>query len=121
MPERKHSISDRHLRLLRRGLLVLLVLGILGAVVFGVRAVSSSRAWYHAPPEQIESWMSPRYIAMSQHVPPRVVEDILAPGQDLMHRKISLDDIADNQGVDVDLLIIALENAIAEFKDRKRD
>ncbi|WP_394179989.1 hypothetical protein [Yoonia maritima] len=121
MPDRKHKISERHMRLLRRILLGLMALAIVGTVVFGVRAAISSRAWYNAPPEQIEGWMSPRYIAMTQHVPPYVIEDAITPGQDLMHRKTTLDDIAFAQDTDVEALIIALEMAIADFKESKRD
>ncbi|PRY77300.1 hypothetical protein CLV80_106144 [Yoonia maritima] len=121
MPDRKHKISDRHLRLLRRLALVLIVVAVVATIIFGIRAASSSRAWYNAPPEQIEGWMSPRYIAMSQHVPPRVIEDTIAPGEDLMHQKTTLYDLADAHDTDVETLIIALEASIADFKERKRD
>ena len=121
MPHRKHKISARHKRQLRHLLRGLVIVAVIGILVFGIRAANSSRAWVNAPPENIAGWMTPRYVAMSQHVPPRVIEDIIALDDGTPRHKVTLDDIALAQGTDSASLIAALEAAIKEFKDARRD
>jgi hypothetical protein len=121
MPDRKPKISERHLQLLRHLLRGLIIVALIGILVFGVRAVNSSRAWRDAPAEDIAAWMTPRYVAMSQHVPPRVIEDVITAGDDVVRHKTTLEDIALMQGTDIDQLIIQLETAINDFKDARRD
>ncbi|SFR31816.1 hypothetical protein SAMN04488005_0187 [Yoonia tamlensis] len=121
MPKRKHKISEHHkrqLRLILRGLVIVAVAGIL---IFGVRAANSSRAWVNAPPEDIAGWMTPRYVAMSQHVPPHVVEDVIAYDRGDQRHKITLEDIALAQDIDIATLIARLETAVTAFKDSQRD
>jgi hypothetical protein len=121
MPDRKPKISERHKQLLRHLLRGLIVVALIGILVFGVRAVNSSRAWRDAPSEDIAAWMTPRYVTMSQHVPPHVIEDIIAADDDIVRHKTTLEDIALMQGTDVEQLIIRLETAIKDFKDTRRD
>ena len=121
MPKRKHKISERHrhqLRIFLRGLVIVAIAGIL---IFGIRAANSSRAWVNAPPEDIAGWMTPRYVAMSQHVPPHVIEDVIAFDRDAARHKTTLEDIALAQDVDIAILIAQLETAITAFKDGQRD
>ena len=119
MPERKHKISDRHRQLLQRILRGLLLVAFAGILIFGIRAAQSSRAWANAPPEDIAGWMTPRYVTMSQHVPPYVIEDIITAGDHIVRHKTTLEDIALMQGTDVDQLITRLETAIKDFKDAR--
>ena len=115
------KLSNRHRKMVQYVLAGVVVIALIGAIIFGIRAADSSRRWKDHPPEEIAAWMSPRFIAMSHHVPPDVIEDAIAPGQDLMHRKVSLEDIAEEQGVAVETLILQLNTAIATHQDRKRD
>ncbi|MDO6591011.1 hypothetical protein DS901_16120 [Loktanella sp. D2R18] len=121
MPDRKPKISDRHKQLLRRALLGIIVIAVIGILIFGVRAANSSRAWHNAPPEDIAGWMTPRYVVLSQHVPRHVIEGVIALDGDVARHKITLEDIALNQGLDTAQLIARLEAAIQDFKDSQGD
>lgn len=121
MPHHLPSISERHKRMLRKLLVTVVALAAAGIIIFGIRAYTASRAWHDRPPEDIAGWMTPRYVAMSQHVPPQVIEAVIAPDQDLMHHKMTLADLAAAQNVDLATLIVALETAIADFKDAPVD
>jgi hypothetical protein len=121
MPDHKPKISARHKRQLRRLLLGLIVIAVIGMLIFGIRAANSSRAWHNAPPEDIAGWMTPRYVTMSQHVPPNVVEDVITLDDTMIRHKTTLEDIAFAQGTDVAELIAQLEMAIKTFKDNHRD
>lgn len=86
-----------------------------GAVLFfGLRLVVFGMHWSDPANrnQPIAGWMSPGYVAMSWHVPKPVVMEALGLEEKSRDRK-SLDDLARERGLPVDVLIRELEDAIA--------
>lgn len=71
--------------------------------------------------EQIEEWMTPRFISRNWKVPPEVMREIIGiEKQD--SRPENLRQIADIRGITVEQLIEELERDIEAFKEaRKQD
>ncbi len=69
------------------------------------------------PPTAIEPWMTPKFVAHAWHIPPEIVADTL--GLDMPKKpggRITLHELADERGVDPEVLILMLEQAIQEFE-----
>lgn len=92
-------------------------LGLLAALFFAVRTVAFVAYWHDPDHRQAtpEPWMTPRYIAMSWHIPPEEVAAILAIPEDMPHRP-TLEKIAKARGISVDQLIAELTAALAARK-----
>jgi hypothetical protein len=89
------------------------VLALLLTLFFLVRMVMFSIYW--ADPahrdQSLSGWMTPRYVQMSWHVPPDVIQKAIGLPDRGGHQ--SLEQIAESQGVPLDELIAKLEAAIA--------
>jgi hypothetical protein len=101
----------------RRWLLVGLVAAVALALLFGLRAVLFMQDWSGEPDQDIEGWMTPRYLAMSWDVPPDVVATALGIARDGSGRRLTLDEIAEARGVPVSQLAAEVEAAIAAFRE----
>ncbi len=85
-------------------------LALLLVLFFAVKFVSHA-IWLHDPAHQnpdLEAWMRPRYVAMTYHVPPKVMrEDILRigpPPKDRGKEPITMGDIAAQRGITLEEL-----------------
>lgn len=121
MPKHRHRLSAVQIRALRRILIAVVVIALLGAAIFGIRLATAARNWQDHPPEPIAGWMSPRYVIMSQHVPPEIIGQLLHLDPAAPHRKVSIADLAAEQNTTTQALITDLETAIADFRDHQRD
>lgn len=97
----------------------LLALGL--TVFFSFRSVAFFIYWSdparHEQP--IAAWMTPRYVAHSWKVPPQVIMQVI--GQDAMPKKrSSLQEIAEQQGRDLQSLIGELTEAVETFEPAPR-
>ena len=121
MPKHRHALSASQIRTLRRILIAVVAIALLGAAIFGMRLAHASRNWQDHPPEPIAGWMSPRYVSMSQHVPPEIIGQLLHLDPNAPHRKVSIADLAAEQNITTQAFITDLETAIADFKDHQSD
>jgi hypothetical protein len=86
------------------------------AILFAVRAVISMQDWPEHADEDIEGWMTPRYVALSWDVPPEVIVGALSIPRDGTGRRITLEELAKDRGVPVDTLAADLEAAIVAYR-----
>jgi hypothetical protein len=86
------------------------------AILFALRVAISLEDWPEERDADIEGWMTPRYVALSWDVPPDVIASALALTRDGSGRRITLDELAEQRGVQVETLAADLEAAIAAFR-----
>jgi len=95
----------------------LLALALVFAGFFAFRAVNGYLYWsdpaHHD--QAIAGWMSPRYVANSSHVPPEVVGNALGLDRE-KPRRLTLDQLAAERGVAIDVLSRNLEAAIVAWR-----
>ncbi|WP_296424819.1 hypothetical protein [Yoonia sp.] len=118
MPANHNGFTRRHRTAIRRLLITVLALALLGTTFFAVRLTTATAVWTD-PARQFEpiaGWMTPRYVAMSWQVPPEVVGAALSLEQDGMGRKITLAELADLRGVPLHSLTGDLTTAIAAYR-----
>ncbi|WP_226782362.1 hypothetical protein [Oceaniglobus trochenteri] len=99
---------------------VLFALVLAVTVAMGTRSVMFA-IWWADPAhrfQEIESWMTPRYIAHSWKVPPHVVQDALTLDR-LPGRRLTLEDLAEARGLPVAILIDQVEAAIAQHRPER--
>ncbi len=115
--------TSHHMRLIRRMLVGVLAVAAIAAAVFAIRLATSTANWRQPPQpfEPIAAWMTPRYVARSWQVPPEVVADALALQRDGNGRRITLSELAAQQGVEPEALIVTLVDAITAYRDQPRD
>lgn len=109
------SYSVRRLWTERRGLFLAFCAAALITVFFAARGVFFAVYWSDPAhrDQPIEGWMTPGYIAHSWGVSPELVIQTLDLGQGEGSRRKTLSDIAKARGVDVEVLIAALQDAIS--------
>ena len=99
---------------------VLLVISLVVATGFTVRLAAG---FFRPPPPQevvLEEWMTPRLISHTWRVPPEILREFL----DIERREgrpKNIGQIADDQGVEIEILIHDLEGKIIAFHDERRD
>jgi hypothetical protein len=86
------------------------------ALLFATRAALFMSDWPDQADEDIEGWMTPRYVAMSWDVPPDVIAGALALARDGSGRRVTLDELAKSRGVPVATLAAELEAAIVAYR-----
>lgn len=108
---------------LRRGFRLLLVLAIVAMLFFGIRLSMMAGVWHDQPTLQdpISGWMTPRYVSRSWQVPPDIVATALALEPDGNGRRVTLAELAAEQGVDLDTLIGTLTAAVAAYQAQHDD
>ncbi len=94
---------------------VIFVLALLASVVFGARATVF---WIKRPPMSeralpVAAWMTPRYIARSWGVPPRVIAEAIKAPIPPRDGPMSLTELAKMRDVPVEQVIAEAEAAIA--------
>ena len=91
------------------------VLAILATLFFLVQFTISSVRWSDADrlDQPIAAWMTPRYVSRSWNVPGSVVANAVGLDMDGTGRRITLEELADMQGRDLEDLMRALDAAIA--------
>lgn len=113
----------RHRTTLRRGFKLLLVLAVVAMLFFGIRLTMMAVMW-HTPStlqDPIAGWMTPRYVSRSWQVPPDIVAAALALEPDGNGRRVTLTELAEEQGVDLDTLIGTLTAAVAAYQAQHND
>lgn len=123
MKPRNTARMAQHRKIIRKGLKALLVAAVIGMVFFALRLTIATSVWHMPPTPQdpIAGWMTARYIAKSWDVPPEVVAQALALEMDGTGRRVTLAELAAEQGTDVDTLIGNLRAAIATYQARQND
>ncbi len=86
------------------------------AFLFAVRAAIVMHGWPDHADEEIEGWMTPRYVAMSWDVPPEVIAGTLDLARNGSGRRVTLEELARRRGVPVATLAAELEAAIAAYR-----
>lgn len=110
------------LRMLWRRNRLLLIAFALALAVTTAFAIRSAMfwIWWQDPPHSdrpIEGWMTPRYVAMSWHVPREVMEEVVGPRRPAPEgNPPALRDIAAERGIPVERLIVEIEAAIAAHR-----
>lgn len=93
------------------------LLALVVCLVFAFRTIAFAVYW--ADPahrnQPIAGWMPPRYVAHSWQVPPEVVAQALNLPAEQRGRHMPLEEIAREQGIDMDTLRARLEAAIAAY------
>lgn len=105
-------------KLLSRSLLALGILCFLLAAVLSYQFASRIRSMQFPIPReasvnQIESWMTIRYISRTYHVPERILSEKLSltPAQT---RNMSLEKIAKQKGIDIDTFITQVKHILLD-------
>lgn len=85
---------------------------------FGVK--STMQLVYWSDPQHqdqdLAGWMTPRYVARSYDVPPEVVIAAFDLATDAPPRRVSLETLAAQEGVTLDVLQARLDTAIAAWR-----
>lgn len=99
---------------------VILGLALLASLFFGVRSVVFLVA--HPPlserAQPVSAWMTPRFIARSWSVPPKVILRALDAPDPPLDGPMSLTEFSEYRGVPIDQIIAEVEAAIAEFRPK---
>jgi len=96
-----------------------LAFALVAALTIGFAIRSALFAFYWSDPasrdQQVQGWMTPRYVAHSWKVPPEVMQAALGEVA-LPDRRRTLEDIAADRGVPLGELIFGNETEIARFR-----
>lgn len=84
------------------------------AVFFGLGAIRHARGFDVAKDQPVKAWMTPRYISHSWHLPRGMMIETLQIERD--RGRVTLERIAEEQGVPVETLIDRIEAAIATHR-----
>jgi hypothetical protein len=98
-------------------------LAILATAFFLAQFAISSVRWSDADrlDQPIAGWMTPRYVSRSWNVPGSVVAEAVGLDMDGTGRRITLDELAEMQGRDLDELVQVLNAAVASERARSDD
>lgn len=123
MPHKNPERLARQRAMIRRVLLAVLALALIGTLFFAVRIATSTALWREPaePDAPIAGWMTPRYIARSWDIPPDVIAAALALEHDGGGRKITLAELAAERGTDIATLTADLTLAIAAYREQPHD
>lgn len=83
-------------------------------VFFGVRTAMFTIYWNDPAHKNqaVAGWMTPRYVAHSWRVPPKLIVDALGYSPEGPRERITISEISKTQNVDIDTLIKLVEAAI---------
>ncbi len=86
--------------------------------LFAVRAVTMMVYWSDPDhrDQAIQGWMTPRYVAQSWHLPPRVMYEALGT-EEMPGRRKTLGDIAAERGISVKELSDQITRAADSFRE----
>lgn len=107
----------RRRRLLKAGFGVALVATLFFAYQLGETAFHWDAA---RNAQELEAWMTPRYVAHSRRVPPEVVGAALGLDPQRPPRRTTLREIAVARGVPVSDVIAELKAAISAYREAQR-
>jgi hypothetical protein len=102
---------------------VVLALALAAILFFGVRSVVF---WHDRPPraereQPVASWMTPRYIARSWKVPPKLIAEAIEAPMPPPDGPMSLKQIANLRGVPVEKVIAEAEAVISETRGPRNE
>ncbi len=86
---------------------------------FGFKSASQFIYW-NDPRHQdqpLAGWMTPRYVGQSYNIPPEIVLQALDIVNDGPPRRITLDRLADEQGITLDEMQTRVESAVQDWRD----
>ncbi|MEE9429151.1 MAG: hypothetical protein V3V25_13495 [Paracoccaceae bacterium] len=94
---------------------------VLLTVLFAVRSTVFMVYWSNPDhiDQEIRSWMTPRYIALSWHLPPEVMSQALGT-EKMPGRRQSIADIAREQGISVQALVANIIATATTYRDSQR-
>lgn len=100
---------------------VILALALSASAIFATRATVF---WLTRPPAAerflpVAPWMTPRYVARSWHVPPKLVAEAIQAPMPPPKGPMSLSQIAQMRGVPVDQVIAEAQAAIDAFRAKR--
>ncbi|MBE0412655.1 hypothetical protein [Yoonia sp.] len=121
MKRPKPARMAQYRKIMRRGFKSLLVLALIGMVFFGVRLGMMAGIWHRPATRQdpIAGWMTPRYVSRTWQVPPEIVAAAL--DIDGSGRRVTLAELAAEQGTDLDTLIQNLTAAVITYQAMQND
>lgn len=101
--------------------LVVLLVVVTLAGVFGVRSVSQMMYWSNPAKldQPLQGWMTPRYVGRSYDVPPEVVQQAFDLERPAVPRRMSLDAIAAEKGMSMTEMQSSLDAAVAEWRESR--
>ena len=108
----------KHLWAHHRALLIAFVGVLAVALFFAIRTLSAMIYWMDPAHQDlaIAPWMSPRYVAQSYKLPPEVLGPALFLDPNKASRRISLDKIADENGMTMSELQKRIDEAAATWR-----
>jgi len=91
------------------------------AIMFAVRSAMFMTYWFDPAhrDQQIQGWMTPRYVAQSWHLPPRVMFGALQTDK-MPGRRQTLADIAAAQGISVEQLTARIIAAATLYRENQQ-
>lgn len=112
-----------HAKIVRRGLYALLTMALVGMVFFALRLSMAASVWQipAAHDDPLAGWMTPRYIVRSWDIPPEILAHALGLDPDGSGRRVTLSELAIEQGTDLDRLIADIDTTIAAYKAQQND
>lgn len=108
------QIFTRHPRLVSA-----LALASVVTLFFAFRFIFGVIYWSQHAEEPIRAWMTVGYVGKSWDIPPRKIDDIAGLPKPIDGKPFTLQEIADQRGVSVDVIIKKVEEAITTLRARK--
>lgn len=99
-----------------------ILLAFCGALVviayFGIKTTSAMIYWMDPAhqDQMLAPWMSPRYVAQSYKLPPEVLGPALFIEKGASMRRVSLESIAEENGLSMDALQVRIDDAAAQWR-----
>ncbi|WP_386681522.1 hypothetical protein [Loktanella sp. R86503] len=108
----------RHLWQHNRAALIAFTIAVVAVLYFGFQTLSQAIYWNDPAhrDQALAGWMTPRYVAQSYDIPPKVFLPALFLDPAQKPRRISLDTIAAENGVTLDDLQQRIDAAVAQWR-----
>ena len=117
MPQNNTSLLRRMWR--DAPILTLGLIAALALVGYFAGRLALGALYWNDPRNQdvpLAAWMTPRFVAHSWHVPPEVIRDALGLAPDGSGRRLTLGQLADEQGIPLEDLTADLQSRIAAHR-----
>ena len=103
----------------RRTALLAFALALAAVLWFGVQTLTHALYWSDPAhrDQALAGWMTPRYVAHSYQIPPEVFGPALFLNRDAPPRRLTMDEIAAENGVTLDELQARIDAAVVAWRD----
>lgn len=123
-PDRPDHLPARLIRIWRRHPVLGTLFPLAVALTLWFALQSTVHAIYWSDPvhrdQVIEGWMTPRYVGMSWDVPREVLVQAVGEAPDIPGGKPTLERIAEQQDIPLEVLVGRLEDAITAYRTGNR-